>query len=57
MRQGLLAALRWAEAEDSIRIIVTTGEGKFYTAGLDLMEASKEQEGTMISDGFCEALR
>ncbi|CAK3824318.1 crotonase-like domain-containing [Lecanosticta acicola] len=54
--KDLLAALRWAEAEDAIRIIVTTGEGKFYTAGLDLMEASREQEGTVISDEFCDTL-
>lgn len=28
-----LSALRWTEQESSIRIIITTGEGKFFTAG------------------------
>lgn len=31
--QDILAGLQWAEQDDSTRVIITTGEGKFYTAG------------------------
>lgn len=31
--QDILAGLQWAEQDDNTRVIITTGEGKFYTAG------------------------
>lgn len=36
-----------------IRIIITTGEGKFYTAGLDLLDPINQgPNGETISDEF-----
>ncbi|KXS96253.1 hypothetical protein AC578_5474 [Pseudocercospora eumusae] len=54
--QQFLTALQWAEAESEIRIILTTGEGKFYTAGLDLLDPSVKQEGATISDDFIDTI-
>lgn len=54
--QQFLTALKWAEAESQIRIILTTGEGKFYTAGLDLLDPSVKQEGATISDEFIDTI-
>ena len=55
--QDYLSALRWTEQEPSIRIITTTGEGKFFTAGLDLLDPSvKATEGATISDAFISTL-
>ncbi|KXT11582.1 hypothetical protein AC579_3116 [Pseudocercospora musae] len=54
--QQFLTALNWAEAESQIRIILTTGEGKFYTAGLDLLDPSVKQEGATISDEFIDTI-
>ncbi|KAF2167155.1 hypothetical protein M409DRAFT_22584 [Zasmidium cellare ATCC 36951] len=50
--KDVLSALQWAEAADNVRVIVTTGEGKFYTAGLDLLDKSNQQEGATINDEF-----
>ena len=32
--QDVLAGFKWAESDENIRIIITTGEGRFYTAGM-----------------------
>lgn len=50
--KDMLAALDWCATQPSIRIIVTTGEGKFYTAGLDLLDPINQQPGATISDEF-----
>ena len=55
--KDFLSALRWADSEDAIRIIITTGEGKFYTAGLDLLDPINQQPGATISDDFSDTLR
>lgn len=55
--RDMLAALRWADSVDAIRIIITTGEGKFYTAGLDLLDPVNQQPGATISDDFINTLR
>ena len=37
-----------------MRIVVTTGEGKFYTAGLDLLdERNQELEGGEVRATIC----
>ncbi|CAK1360045.1 Enoyl-CoA delta isomerase 2, mitochondrial [Cercospora beticola] len=55
--QDYLRALQWTSTDPSIRIIVTTGTGKFFTAGLDLLDPSvKETPNATISDAFIEAL-
>lgn len=54
--RDMLAALRWADSVDAIRIIITTGEGKFYTAGLDLLDPVNQQPGATISDDFINTL-
>lgn len=50
--KDVLSALQWAEASDDVRVVITTGEGKFYTAGLDLLDKSNQQEGATINDEF-----
>ncbi|KAI5360964.1 putative enoyl-CoA hydratase/isomerase, ClpP/crotonase-like domain superfamily [Septoria linicola] len=55
--QDYLTALRWTEEEPSVRIIITTGEGKFFTAGLDLLDPTvKSTPGATISDAFISTL-
>ena len=36
MRQELLAAIKQANADDEVRVVVLTGEGKVFSAGADL---------------------
>jgi len=43
MFQDLLKALRWAEADSRVKVIVNTGEGKFFCAG------KQHKEGNIIS--------
>lgn len=31
--KDILEGLRWADAEENVRVVITTGAGKFYTAG------------------------
>lgn len=38
----LLAALRWADSESSVRVLVLTGVGKFFSAGMDLKDVPDE---------------
>ncbi|EME41458.1 hypothetical protein DOTSEDRAFT_176606 [Dothistroma septosporum NZE10] len=54
--KDILSALQWADSEEAIRIIITTGEGKFYTAGLDLLDPINQQPGATISDDFSGTL-
>lgn len=48
-------AFRYINAEPSVRVVVYTGEGKFFTAGLDLQAVPKD--GPVISDEGVEYLR
>ncbi|KAF2209508.1 hypothetical protein CERZMDRAFT_46871 [Cercospora zeae-maydis SCOH1-5] len=55
--QDYLSALQWTSDNPSIRIILTTGTGKFFTAGLDLLDPTvKSTPGAAISDEFIQAL-
>ncbi|KAK4493784.1 hypothetical protein PRZ48_014969 [Zasmidium cellare] len=54
--KDVLSALQWAEATDDVRVIITTGEGKFYTAGLDLLDKTNQAEGATINDEFIDVL-
>lgn len=54
--KDVLSALQWAEATDNVRVIITTGEGKFYTAGLDLLDKTNQAEGATINDEFIDVL-
>lgn len=55
--KDFLAALKWTEEEENVRIVITTGEGKFYTAGLDLLDPKNRQDGATICDEFIDTLR
>ena len=52
----LLKALEWALAEPEVKVIVHTGEGKFFTAGMDLVAAAA-RDGPVITDGMIHYLR
>lgn len=54
--KDLLVGLQWAEAEISIRVIVLTGEGRTFTAGLDLLDEDVRGADAMVSDEFVDAL-
>lgn len=54
--EDLLAALLWAEATISIRIIILAGEGRTLTAGLDLLDENLRDGDAMVSDRFVDAL-
>ena len=47
----LRAAVEWAEAEDSIHVIVVEGEGRSFCAGYDITELAVEtdREGTTLN--------
>ena len=49
------AALRHVNGKPNVRVIVYTGEGKFFTAGLDLQVIPKD--GPVLSDEAVELLR
>lgn len=46
--KDLLEAFTWATTESSVKVILYTGEGKFFTAGLDLVSVPKD--GPVLSD-------
>lgn len=54
--KDVLAAFKWAEQNDDARIVITTGSGKFYTAGLDLLDPVNEGPDSTISDAFIDTL-
>ncbi|KAK5942726.1 hypothetical protein PMZ80_005292 [Knufia obscura] len=54
--KDILAGLQWAEQDPNTRIIITTGEGKFYTAGLDLLDPVNQGPDSTISDEFVDVL-
>lgn len=51
-----LTAFRWADQNEDTRIVITTGAGKFYTAGLDLLDPINEGPESTISDEFIDVL-
>jgi enoyl-CoA hydratase/carnithine racemase len=51
-----LAGFKWADGDDQVKVILQTGEGKLFTAGLDLQDKSVVQSDTVISDDFLEAI-
>lgn len=38
----MLAALRWAESQPEVRVIIQTGEGKFFCTGMELLDTEAE---------------
>lgn len=50
-----LKALKWALDESSVKVIVLTGEGKFFNAGMDLVGIP--ESGPVLPDEFVELLR
>jgi peroxisomal 3,2-trans-enoyl-CoA isomerase len=55
--QDILSGLKWAENENQVKVILQTGEGRFFTAGLDLQDKSVGGPDTVISDEFVETIR
>lgn len=51
----LLKALSWAENEAAVKVIMLSGEGKFFTAGMDLVDVPSH--GPVLSDEGVELLR
>lgn len=51
----LLKALTWALEDPSVKVVVLSGEGKFYSAGMDLVDVPAE--GPVLSDEGVELLR
>lgn len=54
--KDLLAALQYTESNADIRVIITTGAGKFYTAGLDLLDPSNSSPTSTINEAFLSLL-
>lgn len=51
----LLAALNWALDDSKVKVVVLSGEGKFFSAGMDLVDVPPE--GPVLSDEGIEILR
>lgn len=55
MKEALLAALRGAERDPEVRVVVLTGAGRAFSAGQDLRERQQEGEpdlGTELRDRY-----
>ncbi|KAK4940132.1 hypothetical protein LTR10_019667 [Elasticomyces elasticus] len=48
--KDMLAALQWATSSPDVRVIVQSGEGKFFTAGMDLMDGVYDDPQTVLPD-------
>ena len=55
VRDGLLAAIRQAEADESAHAIVLTGAGQTFSAGADITEFDSPLKGTEINQ-ICDAI-
>ena len=55
VRDGLLAAVRQAEADESAHAIVLTGAGQTFSAGADITEFNSPLKGTEINQ-ICDAI-
>ena len=53
--KDLVQAFKWATTAPEIKVVVYTGEGKFFSAGLDLV--SVPENGPVLSDESIESLR
>lgn len=53
--KDLLKALTWAFEEPQVRVVMLTGEGKFFTAGMDLV--GLPDEGPVLPDENVDTLR
>jgi peroxisomal 3,2-trans-enoyl-CoA isomerase len=54
--QDILTGFKWADSEDHVKVILQTGEGKIFTAGLDLQDQSVVGPDTVISDEFLNTI-
>ena len=50
--QDILAGLQWADGDDRVKVILQTGEGRLFTAGLDLQDKNIVTNDTVLSDTF-----
>jgi 2-(1,2-epoxy-1,2-dihydrophenyl)acetyl-CoA isomerase len=48
LRKGLLAALQKANADDAIRVVILTGEGRCFSAGADLKDGLNRSVKEML---------
>ncbi|OBT98986.2 Enoyl-CoA delta isomerase 2, mitochondrial [Pseudogymnoascus verrucosus] len=55
--KDILAGLKWADNEDLVKVVLQTGEGRNFTAGLDLRDKSVGGPDTVISDEFLDAIK
>lgn len=51
----LLKALRWADEDSDVKVVVLSGEGKFFSAGMDLLDVPSH--GPVLPDEGIEILR
>lgn len=51
----LLKALSWALDEDRVKVVILSGEGKFFCAGMDLVDVP--EQGPVLADEGVELLR
>jgi peroxisomal 3,2-trans-enoyl-CoA isomerase len=54
--RDLLTGIQWAEAEAIIRVIILSGTGRTFTAGLNLLDKDVRGTDTMVSDEFVDTL-
>lgn len=53
--KDLISGLSWAEENPEVKVVVLSGEGKFFTAGLDLTNVPKEDP--VLPDSSIDMLR
>ncbi|KAH6641943.1 ClpP/crotonase-like domain-containing protein [Boeremia exigua] len=46
----MLSAIKWADSQPGVQIIVQTGEGKFFCSGMDLMDTQGHMSFALGSD-------
>lgn len=51
----LLQALSWALDDTQVKVVILSGEGKFFCAGMDLVDVP--EHGPVLSDEAVEVLR
>ncbi|KIW04551.1 uncharacterized protein PV09_04305 [Verruconis gallopava] len=56
LMQDLLVGLRWADNDDRVKVIVQTGEGRLFTAGLDLQDKAIVTKDTVLSNEFSKVI-
>ena len=53
--RDVLSGLSWAQDNADVKVIILTGEGKFFTTGLDLQDVP--EHGPVLPDENIEMLR